>query len=277
VPYQAASIDKGRSLFAEHCASCHGQAGTGDGPAGAGLPRRPADLTAPHTGQHTAGDLYWWITRGIPPSGMPGFGAALSEEDRWDLINFVRALSAGQQARGLGPVVDRGRPRLVAPDFTFGIGPAPAQSLKELRGRSSVLLVLFSLPGSRPRLARLAEVYPELSVVGAQVIAVPTDADARVLARLGGDPPVLFPVVTDGARDIAAAYALFQRTLRPDGLAAEPPIPRHMELLIDRQGYLRARWIPGDGAGWSDLTLLRAQLETLAREEPTAPPDEHVH
>jgi putative copper resistance protein D len=277
VPYQAVSIDNGRALFAEHCAICHGRTGTGDGPGGAGLPRRPADLTAPHTGQHTAGDLYWWITQGIPAAGMPGFGRALPEQDRWDVINFVRALSTAQQARGLGPVIERGRPSLVAPDFTFAVGPAPPQSLKELRGRSSVLLVLFSLPGSGPRLSQLAGAYSDLSVLGAEVIAVPTDADPRILTRLGGEPPIVFPVVTDGARDIVSTYALFRGEPGPDGPAPEPPAPRHLEFLIDRQGYIRARWIPGGGVGWSDITLLRAELGTLSREAPAPPPDEHVH
>jgi len=278
VPYQAASIDSGAALFAQHCAVCHGRTGTGDGPGGAGLPRPPADLTAPHTGQHTAGDLYWWLTHGIPASGMPAFSQILSEEDRWDVINYLRALSAGWQARSLTPSIDSTEVKLVAPDFVFSVGPTPERSLKALRGSAAVLLVLFSLPDSRARLVQLAEVYGELQFLGAEVIAMPLDADPRILSRLGGDPPILYPVATDGPAEIVPAYALFRRAITPDGVRPNLPMPRHIEFLIDRQGYLRARWIPGHGIrGWDDLTELRSELADLGREAPASLPEEHVH
>ena len=74
------------------------------------------------------------------------------------------------------------------------------------------------------------------------------------------------------------AYALFGRTLAPDALRLEPPARAHMELLIDRQGYIRARWIPGEGRpSWSDLDVLREQIQMLGREAPAPLPDEHVH
>jgi putative copper resistance protein D len=124
----------------------------------------------------------------------------------------------------------------------------------------------------------LALVYDELQFLGTEIIAVPMSADPGILARLGGDPPVLYPVVTDGAADIARAYALFGRTLAPAGLRPEPPAPAHMELLIDRQGYIRARWIPGEGRpSWSDLKILRDEIQILAGEVAAPPPDEHVH
>ena len=120
------------------------------------MPKLPADLTAPHTAQHTAGDLFWWITHGIQAAGMPPFGQTLSEDQRWDLINFLRALAAGEQARGLSPLVQRDGPRVVAPDFSYVVGPTPPRTLKEFRGRWMVLVVLFSLPESRGRLEQLA-------------------------------------------------------------------------------------------------------------------------
>jgi putative copper resistance protein D len=86
------SVRRGRALFAVHCAPCHGRAGRGDGPAGAGLLQRPADLTASHTADHTPGDLFWWITHGLGLA-MPAFGDRLSDAERWDLVNFVRALA----------------------------------------------------------------------------------------------------------------------------------------------------------------------------------------
>ena len=272
LPYDAASITDGVRLYAAHCSTCHGRGGKGDGPGGAGLPKLPADLTAPHTTQHTAGDLFWWITHGIQVAGMPPFGQTLSEDQRWDVINFLRALSAGEQARGLTPLVQRDGPHVVAPDFSYGVGPAALRSLKDFRGRFMVLVVLFTLPESHGRLQQLARAYPEIEFSGTQIVAVPTNADPLVIARLGAAPPILFPVVTEGAADITPAYALFSR-------APEASTVRHAEFLIDRQGYMRARFIAGGGGnGWSDLVTMRAQIRILDEEKPAAPaPDEHVH
>ena len=278
VPYNAISIASGLSLYGGRCAVCHGVSGRGDGPGGGGLPRPPADLTAPHTGQHTAGDLFWWLSHGIPAGGMPGFGGELGEEERWDLINFVRALSAGEEGRRIGPVVEPDRPWLVAPDFSYAVGPGPGRALKDSRGRQAVLLVFFTLPDSRERLGRLARAYDTIRGLGAELLAIPVDGGERIIARLAGEPPILFPVVTEGSAEIVRAFALYARPLTPAGLRADAPMPAHAEMLIDRAGYLRARWMPGgESPGWSDPNALVPQLQALAREAPGPLADEHVH
>ncbi|HEY8393814.1 MAG TPA: CopD family protein [Thermaerobacter sp.] len=86
-------LERGREIYALHCASCHGPAGRGDGPAAAGMVPPPADLTGVHVRQHTDGDLYWWITHGIEGTAMPAFGDRLTEEERWAVIHFVRRLA----------------------------------------------------------------------------------------------------------------------------------------------------------------------------------------
>jgi putative copper resistance protein D len=258
VTYQAASIVEGAALYQTHCAGCHGRTGAGDGPARPALPRPPADLRAPHTAQHTAGDIFWWITAGIPAARMPAFGGVLNEDQRWHLINFVRALASGRAAQRLGPGL--AAPELVAPDFAFAVGPTRPRALREYRGRRIVALVLYTLPGSRPRLAELARHYEELVRRGVEIIAVPRDAAPDAIRRLGDEPRVLFPLVTDGAREIIAAYDLF----------VPPP---HAELLIDRAGYLRARWTTPP-----DVARLLSDVDRLNTEPQTAPPaDEHTH
>ena len=87
-------IERGRRVFMENCASCHGPEGRGNGPAAAGMLPPPADLTGVHTRQHTDGDLYWWITHGIDGTAMPAFDRRLSEEERWAVIRFIRQLEA---------------------------------------------------------------------------------------------------------------------------------------------------------------------------------------
>ena len=279
VPYHAVSVASGAALFHAHCATCHGPGGRGDGPGGAGLPRLPADLTASHTAQHTAGDMFWWLTHGIPAGGMPPFGDALSEEERWDLINFIRTLAAGEQARQMTALVPPGRPWLVAPDLAIVVGPAPPRSLKDLRDRWMTLLVLFTLPESRARLTELAEAYNTLQALGTEVVAVPRGDGRDILHRLGGRPPILFPVITDGAGDIATTYTLLARGLPSAAPAGRAAPPLHAEFLIDRQGYVRARWLPGSpGPTWDRLATLTDQIQLLDKETPAgSAPDEHVH
>ncbi|QIA27810.1 c-type cytochrome [Thermaerobacter sp. PB12/4term] len=92
LPSTPAVVERGRQVFATHCAACHGPEGRGDGPAAAGMLPPPADLTGVHTRQHTDGDLYWWITHGIDGTAMPAFGDVLTEEERWAVIRFIRQL-----------------------------------------------------------------------------------------------------------------------------------------------------------------------------------------
>jgi putative copper export protein/mono/diheme cytochrome c family protein len=262
VPYQASSIAEGRALFGEHCAVCHGPRAAGDGPAAATLQPRPPDLRAHHVALHTAGDLFWWITNGRPP--MPAFGERLDADARWHLVNYLRALSAADASRLLGPTIEPELPWLIAPDFTFGVGPEYSRSLKEYRGRKIVLLVLYTLPASYARLVELSEAHGALSTLEVEIVAVPTNADPDAIRRLAGGPLILYPVVTDGAREIVDAYRLFS------------PAP-HVEFLVDRQGYLRSV-AAAIGDPRRDPNLLLREVERLNDEKVAPPPPaEHVH
>ena len=73
-------------------------------------------------------------------------------------------------------------------------------------------------------------------------------------------------------------YTLFRKSLSPTGRLPVPPFPSHLEFLIDRQGYIRGRWLPGSGPGWAENHDLITAIEQLNQEKPRAPaPDEHVH
>ena len=195
---------------------------------------------------------------------MPGFATLLNEEQRWDVINYVRLLGVLETARWLGPTVDPGRVWLVAPDFSYAVAPAPPRSLRDYRGTRHVLLVLYTLSRSRERLAQLADAHQMLTTLGVEIIAVPTDASPDAIRKLGDSPRALFPIVTEGAPDILAVYQRFD---------AAP----HAEFLIDRRGYLRARWSSRAETA-RDMTRLLAEIQALNEEKADAPPaDEHVH
>ena len=70
--FSVTSILRGQALYQTHCAGCHGAKGRGDGPLAAGMRIRPADLTAQHLWDHSDGEMFWWLTRGMDaPDGQP--------------------------------------------------------------------------------------------------------------------------------------------------------------------------------------------------------------
>jgi putative copper resistance protein D len=261
VTYHAASIAAGMTVYREHCASCHGASGAA--PVQDGRPA-PPDLRVAPTARRHAGELYWLVSHGTPAAGMPAFARRLAEAERWDVINFIRALGAVPDAGKIGGQVEPERAALIAPDFTVSVGPLAPGALRDYRGRRVILLVLYTLPASADRMRELAQRYTLLSIIGVEVIAVPTDASPDAIRQLGASPPVLFPVITDGAADIAATYGMFA----PGG---------HAELLIDRQGYLRAIW-NGEAAAMPETAALTREVEVLNQEKNIPPfPDDHVH
>ena len=72
-------------------------------------------------------------------------------------------------------------------------------------------------------------------------------------------------LVTDGSREAFDTYALLRRSFSEQGTLPDPPVPPHMEFIIDRQGYVRARWIPRDGPGWDQWKILCARLTGSVR------------
>ena len=279
VPFDAISIANGVELFAANCIPCHGPQAKGNGVLAKTLPKQPVDLlTEPHTAMHTAGDFFHWLTYGRFNGIMPAFGEKFSEEERWDLLNFLHANSRGYQSRIITPRILPEQPFMATPNFSYTAHDGSSGTLKDFRGKQDVLLILFSWPESRVRLDQLRAAATSIIGKNTAILAVPmTDLTPDELIAIVRDMP--FPVVTQGAREISSSYALFRRTLSIPDLFGEGTSPKHMEFLIDRFGYLRARWIPiGDVSGWGDTTVLTQQITQLNQErEILPPPGDHVH
>ena len=91
IPPSSESIERGRKLFVQYCAACHGVEGRGDGPAAASLPKRPKDLTRiARPPYFPDGVVAYRIANGVQV--MPAWKGVLRTEDIWDLINFIRSL-----------------------------------------------------------------------------------------------------------------------------------------------------------------------------------------
>ncbi|HZD10841.1 MAG TPA: cytochrome c [Candidatus Binatia bacterium] len=92
------AIDAGEAIFQVNCATCHGTEGKGDGPAAEGLDPKPAVLADPMLNSHSDGYLFWRVSKGgqMEPfnSAMPAWETSLTEDQRWQVISFVRTLTA---------------------------------------------------------------------------------------------------------------------------------------------------------------------------------------
>jgi len=99
IPADEASIAAGRKVYVAQCLSCHGEKGHGDGPASKDLTPKPRDLATPAIATQTDGAIFWKLTEGRKP--MPSFEKLISEDERWQVINFIRTYSSG--ANGSAP------------------------------------------------------------------------------------------------------------------------------------------------------------------------------
>jgi mono/diheme cytochrome c family protein len=85
------SIGKGKELFDNYCTTCHGLDGGGHGPAAHGITTFPRQLWAWNNADSSAdGYLFWFITNGR--NEMPPWGVILTENERWDVINYIKTL-----------------------------------------------------------------------------------------------------------------------------------------------------------------------------------------
>ena len=93
VPKNAASLARGKKIYADNCASCHGASGRGDGPAGKVLTPKPVNLVA-MAGNHPDGDYAWKIENGRGP--MPPWKGVLTQNQIWDVVNYVQSLGGAK-------------------------------------------------------------------------------------------------------------------------------------------------------------------------------------
>lgn len=111
---QQSAIDAGKTLYARNCLSCHGKTlqGTGNVPS----------LADGKLKGVTAGEIFWFITKGSPDNGMPPWGF-LPEEKRWQIVSYVEAMASGKAtgsaASAPEPASGKGKITAAAPKPPF--------------------------------------------------------------------------------------------------------------------------------------------------------------
>ena len=118
VPRSPEVIAAGRAHFADHCAICHGNDGSGDTSFGRGLFPKPPDMRLPRTQDLTDGEIFYIVENGIRFTGMPAFGSGdpSPASETWHLVHFIRHL-----------------PEISEPELAEmeGLNPAPPDAIRQ--------------------------------------------------------------------------------------------------------------------------------------------------
>ena len=86
-------VRAGLEHFADHCATCHANDGSGDTLYGRGMYPRPPDLRLEPTQKLSDGELFYIIENGVKLTGMPAFGDGKGDgASSWGLVHFIRHL-----------------------------------------------------------------------------------------------------------------------------------------------------------------------------------------
>ena len=92
-----AVLQSARAVYLDKCAHCHGDTGAGDGHDAALYDPRPSNFTdRAHMSTLTDGEIFYKITEGHKP--MPSYKKRLTDEQRWQMVLFLRTFAASSGA-----------------------------------------------------------------------------------------------------------------------------------------------------------------------------------
>jgi mono/diheme cytochrome c family protein len=136
VPLNAEVLKEGRAHFADHCAVCHANDGSGQTPIGKNVYPKAPDMRLADTQSLSDGELFWVIHNGIRFTAMPAWGSGDPEKDldSWKLVHFIRHLPQLTQEeldemKALNPKTEKERLEEAAFDqFLLGDDAAAAKA-----------------------------------------------------------------------------------------------------------------------------------------------------
>lgn len=228
--FRADSILAGQAVYQQHCLRCHGADGRGEGPDAAALAMWPPMFDAGLLWKRLDGELFWRVRHGMQAadgsSSMPGFALELDDADTWAVLDYTRALGAGQSLRSAGAWTYP----IQVPDAPVSCRDGRRGSLRSLSEQR--LRLVLAAPGSDQGV--LPAEHPLLTnvLIGAGLSSNQTSVAAECR-------------IDDAAA--AAALALI--------LGVEPDTGAGHQLLTDSTGWLRAYSPPGQ-ENWSTDDLV---------------------
>ena len=234
--FDATSIADGLKLYETHCASCHGADGNGEGPRAASLSTWPPRLYGELLWRRAEGDLFDTVMHGMRDrqgaETMPGFAHALTDAQAWSLIDGMKALAAGASIRSDATWAEP----VKAPDAVVRCDDGtPDRPLSAWRGQRLRIVAGgggADMPHEDPRLVTM------------------------VLAQPG--PP-------GGARPAGCVIqGLAAWTAYAEVSGAGTSAFAGTQLLVDRDGWLRAYGRPGKTAWSQDDFLCRSTRRASA-------------
>lgn len=263
-PEPAASLERGRELYAQHCAVCHGETGDGRGQAAYLLSPAPRDFSeglfrvaSTWNGVPTDADLAQTLRRGMPGSSMPPW-EWLPERDLQSLVLWVRELTREGAVRRLlewaeweeeeltrEEALAIVEPQLVPGEPIPPVGAVPGDPITLQEGRRIFVRSCASCHGAdgtgrgadEQRNADGTPVRPRDLTAGVfKGGASPDDIARRVLAGMPGSPMPQTRLEEPGQVEAVVAYAL--SLARPG--AQERALQRRQRLVAGRVAELPA-------------------------------------
>lgn len=137
VPDTPENLEAASHHWADHCATCHANNGSGDTPIGKNLYPKAPDMRQSETQSMTDGELYYTIRNGVRLTGMPAWGdpdAGVNDKESWMLVSFIRHLPkmTPEEETGMkkfNPKTAEERDEESAEEeFLEGKAPAPAKT-----------------------------------------------------------------------------------------------------------------------------------------------------
>lgn len=234
--FTAEGIVRGQNIYQQTCIRCHGADGRGEGPDAASLAMWPPILNGSLLWKRLEGELFWRVRHGMQGRDgkptMPALDQPLNDAQIWELLDFLQAQAAGQMLRESGAWLNPVR-LPDGPVHCLRSSRATARSLMGQRVRVAVPLAGAPALVDDPRLVSL-----QLSLPGA--LKAPADPECEM-------------------QGVAAATSLSLIL----GVPTEQ-LPGY-QIIVDRQGWMRAMGKPGKG-GWSEDDLVcRSEIKTDAK------------
>lgn len=229
--FSVTTIAAGARIYAQHCVTCHGADGRGEGLAVTTLTRWPPTFASPLLGRRAEGELFWHIADGLRDGQgqptMPAFGGRIDDAGTWAVIDYIKALAAGTGAA----TQDSWPIPLRLPEVTVRCGHDAPRPLAAWRGTQRVRVVAFDGPADA------------LPLEDPRFLTLLVTRDARPLAHVPQFRAGCVALSTD-------AWPAFARIA-----GTEASQLSGVSLLADGRGWLRAR-APAGRDAWRETDLL---------------------